>query len=201
MGCVVREVRSPLPGGSLPDFLLPPELPEGAPPPAAQGSPSTPCPVHPVTPTQPPHSLCAAGGLGAAVVPAGRAQSWVQTGLLLLLPRTVCPHTPCGSQGLPSLPVCTLGVSWLLLLGMASGVGPLHTFHPRSPRRLVHTLGQARVSQGLAGGMEHSPEGPGSALGSRQSHRPPACVPSPVARLQCMASDLGDTGFPGLPLG
>lgn len=142
------------------------------------------------------------GGLGAAVVPAVRAQSWVQTGFLLrLLPRTGTADAPCGSQGLPSLPVCTLGVFWLLLLGMPSGVGPLHTFRTRSPGRLVHTLGDARASQGLGGGMEHSPEGPGSALGSRQSHPPAAWVPSAVARWQFMESDRGDTDFQGLPLG
>ena len=96
-------------------------------------------------------------GLGAAGVPAVRTQSWVQTGLLLV-PRAVTLDRPVPLRA-SQAPHLHSGVFWRLLLGTPSGVGPLHTFRTCSHRRLGHTLGNARMSQGLGGAWNTAQRG------------------------------------------
>ena len=124
-----------------------------------------PCPYRDTntTPSKPP------GGLGAASTPALRIQCWLEA-RLLLPSRSVTLHKFRPSQGLPSLAISTVWSFWHLLLGTPPGDLPIEMPHTCYHMRLMHTLSHGKVRKRWTQHGTHS-KGPGSALGSRYSHR------------------------------
>lgn len=117
------------------------------------------------------------------------------------MPRAVTLHRPCASQLLPRFPICTAGCLASISRD-PSGGEPLDPFYARHHRRLVHTLGNARMNQRLAG-CGTQLRGARVSSGVQQSHPSPACLPAPMGTLQRTDSDLVPLRhrLPGAPLG
>lgn len=175
LGSIVRKVRSPLPGVCLPTTSSHTRAPPG-------GSPSPACSMLTLCSMPRPYSDSHTAhpqslrGLGAASVPTVRIQGWVRTGFLLV-PRAMSLDRPCASQGLPGSPPAQWGLLVSTLRDAFRGRTSKYVLSLLSQEAGTHPW-ECRDERGAGRGIEHSSEGPGSALGSRQSHPPPACLPA-----------------------